>query len=98
LLFVNGIPLVIIELKNATNEETTIADAWYQIHNRYTRDIPNLMRYCSLSVISDGANARLGTIFTPYEYYYAWKKVENEDILQAEFPNANPDSGFTCSP
>ena len=80
LLFVNGIPLVIIELKNATNEETTIADAWYQIHNRYKRDIPSLMRYCSLTVISDGANARLGTIFTPYEYYYAWKKVENEDI------------------
>lgn len=79
LLFINGIPLVIIELKNATNEETTIADAWAQIHNRYTRDIPALLRYCTLSVISDGANARLGTIFTPYEYYYAWKKVENED-------------------
>jgi len=83
LLFVNGIPLVIIELKNATNEETTIADAWAQIHNRYTRDIPSLMRYCALSVISDGANARLGTIFTEYEYYYAWKKVENEDISTA---------------
>lgn len=80
LLFINGIPLVIIELKNATNEETTIADAWEQIHNRYTRDIPSLLRYCALSVISDGANARLGTIFTKYEYYYAWKKVENEDI------------------
>ena len=79
ILFVNGIPLVIIELKNATNEETTLADAWAQIHNRYNRDIPTLMRYCALSVISDGANARLGTIFTPYEYYYAWKKVENED-------------------
>ena len=79
LLFINGIPLVIIEIKNAMNEETTIAEAWEQIHNRYTRDIPSLLRYCSLSVISDGANARLGTIFTPYEYYYAWKKVENED-------------------
>lgn len=79
LLFINGIPLVIIEIKNATNEETTIAEAWEQIHNRYTRDIPSLLRYCALSVISDGANARLGTIFTPYEYYYAWKKVENED-------------------
>ncbi|MDR1975066.1 MAG: HsdR family type I site-specific deoxyribonuclease [Bacteroidales bacterium] len=79
LLFVNGIPTVIIELKNPTNEETTIHDAWEQIHNRYTRDIPVLMRHCCLSVIADGANARLGTIFTPYEYYYAWKKIENED-------------------
>ncbi len=80
ILFINGIPECIIELKNPADEEATIADAWDQIHNRYTRDIPSLLRYCSLSVISDGANARLGTIFTPYEYYYGWKKVENEDI------------------
>ena len=79
LLFVNGIPLTIIELKNPANEETTIEDAWKQIHNRYTRDIPALLRYCCLSIIADGSNARLGTIFTPYEYYYAWKKVENEE-------------------
>ena len=79
LLFINGIPLMIIELKSAIKEDATIHNAWLQIHNRYNRDIPSLMRYCALSVISDGANARLGTIFTPYEYYYAWKKVENED-------------------
>lgn len=79
LLFVNGIPLVIIELKSAIKEDATIADAWAQIHNRYVRDIPALLRYCCLSIISDGANARLGTLFTPYEYYYAWKKIENED-------------------
>jgi len=79
LLFINGIPMLIIELKSAIKEETTIEDAWKQIHYRYTRDIPILLRYCFLSVISDGANARLGTIFTPYEYYYAWKKVNNED-------------------
>jgi len=79
LLFVNGIPLCIIELKNPSNEETTIEDAWMQIHHRYKRDIPALLRYCCLSIIADGANARLGTLFTPYEYYYAWKKVENEE-------------------
>lgn len=37
------------------------------------------MRYCFLSVISDGANNRLGSIFTPYEYYYAWNKANDED-------------------
>lgn len=79
LLFINGIPMAIIELKSAVKEDTTIANAWQQIHNRYIRDIPALLRYCSLSIISDGANARLGTLFTPYDYYYAWKKVENED-------------------
>ncbi|MCL2290723.1 MAG: HsdR family type I site-specific deoxyribonuclease [Bacteroidetes bacterium] len=85
LLFVNGIPLTIIELKNPANEETTIEDAWKQIHNRYRRDIPALLRYCCLSIIADGANARLGTIFTPYEYYYAWKKVENEEPTAVGF-------------
>ena len=45
------------------------------------RDIPHLLRYCPLSCISDATanNTRLGTTYTPYEHYYAWKKVNNED-------------------
>ena len=57
----------------------TVADAYDQIHIRYKRDIPHLMKYCALSCISDASNSRLGTIYTPYIHYYAWKKVENED-------------------
>lgn len=57
----------------------TIADAYDQIHIRYKRDIPHLMKYCALSCISDASNSRLGTTYTPYIHYYAWKKVENED-------------------
>lgn len=81
LLYVNGIPLCIFELKNPTKEDATIADAYEQIHTRYMRDIPHLLRYCPLSCISDATanNTRLGTTFTPYEHYYAWKKVNNED-------------------
>jgi type I restriction enzyme R subunit len=80
-LFVNGIPVAIFEFKSAIREDTTIYDAWKQITNRYNRDIPKLMKYCFLSVISDAANNRLGSIFTPYEYYYAWSKInENEKI------------------
>lgn len=79
LLFVNGIPLCIFELKNPANENTTIADAYDQIHKRYRRDIPHLLRFCPLSCISDGVKTRLGTTYTPYEHYYAWKKVNNED-------------------
>ena len=45
---------------------------------RYNRDIPNLTKYCFLSVLSDGANTKMGSIFTPYEYYYSWNKA-NED-------------------
>lgn len=81
LLYVNGIPLCIFELKNPTSENATIADAYEQIHTRYMRDIPHLLRYCPLSCISDATanNTRLGTTYTPYEHYYAWKKVNNED-------------------
>ena len=81
LLFVNGIPLCIFELKNPTDATATIADAYEQIHTRYMRDIPHLLRYCPLSCISDATrnNTKLGTTYTPYEHYYAWKKVRNED-------------------
>ena len=81
LLFVNGIPLCIFELKNPTDVSATIADAYEQIHERYKRDIPHLLRYCPLSCISDATinNTKLGTTYTPYEHYYAWKKVNNED-------------------
>lgn len=81
LIFVNGIPLCIFELKNPTDFNANIADAYDQIHIRYKRDIPHLLRYCPLSCISDATvnNTKLGTTYTPYNHYYAWKKVNNED-------------------
>jgi type I restriction enzyme R subunit len=81
LLFVNGIPLCIFELKNPADFNATLADAYDQIHIRYKRDIPHLLRYAPLSCISDATvnNTKLGTTYTPYNHYYAWKKVNNED-------------------
>lgn len=79
LAFINGIPVAIFEFKSAINEDATIYDAWEQITVRYNRDIPKLMKYCFLSVISDGANTKLGSIFTPYPYYYAWNKANEQD-------------------
>lgn len=79
LLFVNGIPLCIIELKNPAQRQATIFNAWEQIHVRYKRDIPSLMKFCVLSCVSDGGTTRLGTTYAPFEHYYAWKKVENEE-------------------
>ena len=79
LLFINGIPVAIVELKNPTDINATIRNAHTQITVRYRRDISSLMKYCALACISDGSNTRLGTTMTPYEFFYAWKKVENED-------------------
>lgn len=67
LLFVNGIPLCVIELKNPADANATIYDAWEQINIRYWRDIPHLLHYCPLACISDGVKTRLGTVRTPYE-------------------------------
>lgn len=79
LLFVNGMPLCVIELKNPADANTTIYDAWEQINIRYWRDIPHLLHYCPLACISDGVKTRLGTVRTPYEHFYAWRRVNDED-------------------
>ena len=79
LLFINGIPVCIVELKNPTNENATIRNAHTQITVRYRRDISSLLKYCALACISDGSNTRLGNTIAGYEFFYAWKKVENED-------------------
>jgi len=79
LLFVNGIPLCVIELKNPADANAKIYNAWEQINIRYWRDIPNLLHYCPLACISDGVKTRLGTVRTPYEHFYAWRRVNDGD-------------------
>lgn len=79
LLFVNGMPLCVIELKNPADANATIYDAWEQINIRYWRDNPHLLHYCPLACISDGVKTRLGTVRTPYEHFYAWRRVNDGD-------------------
>ena len=81
LLFVNGMPLCVIELKNPADAHATVYDAWEQINIRYWRDIPNLLHYCPLACISDGVKTRLGTVRTPYEHFYAWRRVNDSDEI-----------------
>ncbi len=79
ILFVNGMPLCVVELKNPADANATIYDAWEQINIRYWRDIPHLLHYCPLACISDGVKTRLGTVRTPYEHFYAWRRVNDGD-------------------
>ncbi len=81
LVFINGIPVAIFEFKTAIAEDKTTHDAWEEICRRYCRDVPKLMRYCFLSVVSDGANTKLGSIFTPYPYYYSWNKADDGETV-----------------
>ncbi|MPL90698.1 hypothetical protein SDC9_36753 [bioreactor metagenome] len=79
IVFINGIPVVVLEFKSAVKENTTIMDAYTQLTVRYRRDIPELFKYNAFIVISDGANNKYGSFFSPYDFFYAWRKVESDD-------------------
>ena len=77
IIFINGIPLVVFELKSAIKEETTIENAYNQIKN-YQQDIRTLFYYNAFNVISDGVNARIGTITADFSRYMTWKSKNGE--------------------
>ena len=77
IVYVNGLPLVVIEFKSATRENATIFNAYEQLTVRYTRDIPDLFKYNAFVVISDGVNNKYGSLFADYDYFYAWRKVDD---------------------
>ncbi|SDY77421.1 type I restriction endonuclease subunit R [Nitrosomonas halophila] len=88
ILYINGLPLVVFEFKSAIREEATIHDAYKQLTIRYARDIPELMKYNALCVISDGVNSRMGSLFAPYDYFYTWRKVSGEESIEQDGINA----------
>ena len=79
LLFVNGLPLAIIELKNATDENATIESAYKQIET-YKQQIPSLFTYNELIIISDGLEARAGSLSAGFSRFTAWKSEDGEHI------------------
>jgi len=80
-LFINGLPLVVIELKNPSNEETSIRPAYRQIET-YKEYIPSLFKYNEIVIISDGLEAKAGTISSDESRFMAWKTVDGK---QAEY-------------
>ena len=79
IVFVNGIPVVVLEFKSAVKENTTIMDAYRQLTVRYRRDIPEIFKYNAFIVISDGVNNKYGSFFSKYDFFYAWRKINSED-------------------
>lgn len=80
ILYLNGIPVVVFEFKSAVRENATLMDAYTQLTVRYKRDIPELFKYNAFVVISDGANNKYGSYFSPYDYFYAWRKINSDDV------------------
>ncbi len=84
IIYINGIPLVLFELKNWFNENTTIAEAFNQIQH-YTKDIPMLFEYNTLTIVSDGNEAQHGMFNSSAEWYAAWKSIDGTTIVEDDF-------------
>jgi type I restriction enzyme R subunit len=78
-IFVNGLPLAVIELKNAADEDATLWDAFNQIQT-YKNQIPSLFLHNAVNVISDGLEARVGTISADKERFMPWRTIEGETL------------------
>lgn len=77
-LFVNGLPLVVVELKNPMDEDATLERAFTQIQN-YKKAVPSIFHYNALSVISDGIDARVSSVSAPFSRYLVWKSPEKKE-------------------
>jgi type I restriction enzyme R subunit len=85
-LYVNGLPLAVLELKRAGDEDATLQTAHSQV-SRYVEEFPTAFRYNAVAVLSDGITAKYGTPFTPYEHFAPWNTDEfggRVDTLSAD--------------
>jgi type I restriction enzyme R subunit len=84
-LFVNGLPLAVVELKNPADEKATIWTAFHQIQT-YKREISSIFAFNDAIVISDGVDARMGTITADREWFLPWRTIEGKELADARLP------------
>lgn len=86
ILFLNGIPVVLMELKSPSREETDVSDAYRQLRN-YIKEIPNMFVYNVICVMSDQLSSRAGTITSGIDRFMEWKTVDGnkENTQHAQF-------------
>lgn len=85
ILFVNGLPLVVIELKNAVDENATIHSAFNQLQT-YKQTIPSLFLYNALLIISDGWDALYGSLTSPKQFFVPWKSIDGKMVADENMP------------
>ena len=78
-LFVNGLPLAVFELKNPADENATVWKAYQQLQT-YKHQIPSLLAYNATLVISDGTQARIGSLTAPKERFMPWRTIEGDAV------------------
>ena len=96
-LFVNGLPLGIIELKNPADEEATIWTAWQQLQT-YQAELPALFAMNAALMVSDGVEARIGTLTAGREWFKPWRTISGETLADVRLPQLQVLLEGVCKP
>ncbi len=96
-LFVNGLPLCLIELKNPADEEATIWTAWQQLRT-YKAELPSLFAMNAALMVSDGMEARVGTLTCGREWFKPWRTISGETLADAHLPQLQVMLEGICEP
>ena len=91
-LFVNGLPLGIIELKNPADEDATLWTAWQQLQT-YKAELPSLFSMNDMLMVSDGVQARVGTLTAGREWFKPWRTITGETLAGTASDRAAGDAG-----
>lgn len=96
-LFVNGLPLGVIELKNPTDEDATIWTAWNQLQT-YKAELPTLFSMNATLMVSDGVEARIGTLNAGREWFKPWRTISGEALADSHMPELQVMLKGICAP
>ena len=96
-LFVNGLPLGVIELKNPADEEATIWTAWQQLQT-YQAELPKLFAMNAALMVSDGVEARIGTLTAGREWFKPWRTISGETLADVHLPQLQVLLEGVCKP
>ena len=95
--FVNGLPLGVIELKNPADEEATIWTAWQQLQT-YQAELPTLFAMNAALMVSDGVEARIGTLTAGREWFKPWRTISGETLADVRIPQLQVLLEGVCTP
>ena len=96
-LFVNGLPLAVIELKNPVDENATIHTAFQQLQT-YKAEIPSLFAFNAALIVSDGLEARIGTLTAGWEWFKRWRTIAGEALADPSLPQLRVLLEGVCDP
>ena len=96
-LFVNGLPLAVIELKNPTDENATVRSAFQQLQT-YKAEIPSLFAFNAALIVSDGLEACIGALTSPWEWFKPWRTITGEALADAKLPQLQVLIEGICAP